>query len=100
MRLVSRFADELRVKTKGGWQIYFGTRIPLEASLEALQLLFEKELPEERHGDLEYIDLRTENRVFYRYKEGIEEARVMEQASIPKPEEPKQEKKSDKKKER
>ena len=72
MRLVSRFADELRVKTNAGWQIYFGTRIPLETSLEALRLLFEKELPEGRRGDLEYIDLRTENRVFYRYKEGSE----------------------------
>lgn len=69
MMLASRFANELRVKTKEGWEIYFNTRTPLATSLQALRLLFEKELPRERFPELQYIDLRTENRVFYRYRD-------------------------------
>lgn len=75
MSFSSRFANEIRVKTKTGFEIYFGTKVPLESSLGALALLLEKEIPKERQSELEYIDLRTENKVFYRYRdrEGGEE---------------------------
>lgn len=73
MMLASRFANELRVKTKDGWEIYFSTRTPLETSLQALRLLFEKELQRERLPELQYIDLRTENRIFYRYRDAEKE---------------------------
>jgi hypothetical protein len=72
MRVTSRFGNELRVKTDGGWEIFFATDIPLETSLDALSLLLDKEIPAERRADLLYIDLRTENRVFYRFQEGKE----------------------------
>lgn len=67
---VSRFADELRVKTSEGWEVYFGTDIPLESSLRTLTLLLEKELPLEKRAPLAYIDLRAENRVYYAFREG------------------------------
>ncbi len=75
MSFSSRFANEIRVKTKGGFEIFFGIKVPLESSLGALTLLLEKEIPKERQSELEYIDLRTENKVFYRYRdrEGGEE---------------------------
>ncbi len=75
MSFSSRFANEIRVKTKSGFEIFFGTKVPLESSLSALALLLEKEIPKERQSELEYIDLRTENKVFYRYRdrEGGEE---------------------------
>jgi hypothetical protein len=72
MRVTSRFGNELRVRTEGGWEIFFATDIPLETSLDALSLLLDKEIPAERRADLLYIDLRTENRVFYRFQEGKE----------------------------
>ncbi len=68
MSFSSRFANELRVKTTAGWELYLSTRLPLDTSLETLRLLFEKELPEDRRAGLQYIDLRTENRIFYRYQ--------------------------------
>lgn len=74
MTLSSRFASELRVKTEEGWEIFFSTEIPVADSLEALELFFEKELQPERRRDLWYIDLRTENRIFYRYQEGKEDS--------------------------
>jgi len=67
---VSRFADELRVKTDEGWEAYFGTGIPIEASLNVLKLLIEKELPKERRAKLAYIDLRAETRAYYAFREG------------------------------
>lgn len=73
MTVTSRFANELRVKMTAGWQIYFSTRLSPEASLAALQLLFDTEIPQERRSQLLYIDLRTENRIFYRYQEGTTE---------------------------
>lgn len=66
---VSRFANEVRAKTHEGWEVYFNTEIPIEASLSALKLLFEKELPQEKRTGLAYIDLRTENRVYYAFRE-------------------------------
>jgi len=81
MMLASRFANELRVKTKEGWGIYFSTRIPIETSLQALRLLFEREIPRERFSELEYIDLRTENRVFYRYRNSETKPSTEEEAA-------------------
>lgn len=81
MTVTSRFANELRVKTTAGWQIYFSTRLSPEASLAALQLLFDTEISEERRSHLLYVDLRTENRIFYRYQEGGSEEAVVTEAA-------------------
>ncbi len=64
----SRFADELRVRTAEGWEAYFRTDVPIETSLNALKLLLMKELPETKRSQLAYIDLRTENRVYYTFR--------------------------------
>lgn len=68
----SRFADELRVKTGEGWELYLNTIIPIDTSLEDLKLLFDKELPPEKRTQLRYIDLRVENRVYYVLQNGEE----------------------------
>lgn len=68
--IVSRFADELRAKTKEGWEIYFSVNIPIETSLSTLSLLLEKELPVEKRSNLTYIDLRAENRAYYTFRDG------------------------------
>lgn len=69
----SRFADDIRLMTTEGWEVYLNTRVPIETSIGALGLLFEKELslPEER-AKLRYIDLRTENRVHYTFRDASE----------------------------
>jgi hypothetical protein len=65
---ISRFANEVRAKTSEGWEVYFGTDVPLQSSLDALKLLFAKELPKELRGKLAYVDLRTENRAYYAFR--------------------------------
>ena len=69
MTTVSRFANEVRVKTNEGWEAYVSTDVPLESSVNALRLLFEKKLPGEMRAKLAYIDLRAENRVYYALRE-------------------------------
>lgn len=92
MTLTSRFANEQRVKTKEGWEIYFGTELPLEKSLSTLGLVLEKEIPSEQRPRLSYIDLRIENRVFYRYQDGVENPQTVPVEEV------KTEKKKEKKK--
>lgn len=94
---VSRFANEVRAKTAEGWEVYFGTDEPLESSLGALQLLFEKELTPEKRAKLAYVDLRTENRAYYAFREG-ESMENKEAVVSPAPEEKKDEPKKKKKK--
>jgi cell division septal protein FtsQ len=99
MSFSSRFANELRVKTKQGWELYISTRLPLDTSLETLRLLFEKELPEDRRSGLQYIDLRTENRIFYRYQDGVvQETEEKVQSSSGETKEVSSDKKEEKKK--
>lgn len=85
---VSRFANEARAKTTEGWEVYFGTDVPLQSSLNALKLLFEKELVPEKRANLAYIDLRTENRAYYVFR-AEENAENKETSASPAPEEKK-----------
>jgi hypothetical protein len=61
----SRFSDELSLKTKEGFVLHVNVRIPLQKSIQTLRLLLKKEISEERRQRLKYIDIRTENRVYY-----------------------------------
>ncbi len=82
---VSRFANEVRAKTSEGWEVYFNTEIPLTASLNTLTLLLEKELLPEKRSRLSYVDLRTENRVYYALREesGVVESEVISDTPMP-----------------
>lgn len=73
MTVSSRFANELRVTTDRGWRLFVSTRLPAQSSIDALTLLLDAELSAEAQSKLQYIDLRTENRIFYRYQDGHEE---------------------------
>lgn len=70
-RLIS---GDIRVKTSEGWMIYFDESLPIEKEIEALKLVLEKIEKDEtgKRASLEYIDLRIENKVFYKYKTIIE----------------------------
>ncbi|EKD46470.1 MAG: hypothetical protein ACD_67C00227G0001, partial [uncultured bacterium] len=51
-----------------GLEIYFSMQFPLESAIDSLKVVLSKEIPEEKRGDVEYIDLRDENKVFYKFK--------------------------------
>jgi len=82
--VASKFSDEIRVKTDEGWEVYFSTSFPLEKSLRTLQLLFEKQLSQ--RNNLEYIDLRVENRIYYAFHDASPEEVSIEKQEILQPE--------------
>lgn len=68
----SCLSDEIRLRTTEGWELRLSSTVPIERTFLALRLLFEKTLPESDRKNLEYVDLRTENRIFYSLKGGEE----------------------------
>jgi cell division septal protein FtsQ len=64
----SAVAEEIDVKTEQGAEIYFSTQFSLESALHTLGVILEKEIPKDQKEKLEYIDLRSENKVFYKFK--------------------------------
>jgi len=56
---------DLKVNTHEGWYILFDKSQDLKNQLQALKLVLEEKVKEER-GGLEYIDLRIENRAYYK----------------------------------
>lgn len=65
----SRVADELDVRTQQGVEIYLSTQFPLESAMHTLDVVLDKEISKEQREKLAYIDLRSENKVFYKFKE-------------------------------
>lgn len=64
----SRMAEEIRVRTSSGYGIYFSTQFSLESAIKTLSAIFSKEITKEKILELEYIDLRSEYKAFYKYK--------------------------------
>jgi hypothetical protein len=59
--------ERLNVKTSEGWEVYFDPEGDLNWQIIELSLVLEKEIPSEKRGDLEYIDLRF-SKVYFKYK--------------------------------
>lgn len=60
--------ERINVKTIDGWEIYFDVRSNIDWQLTKLTLVLEKEIPPEKRGNLEYIDLRFGNLAPYKYR--------------------------------
>lgn len=58
--------ERLDIKTSEGWEIYFNLTVDIDLQVEKLNLLLEKEIPEEGRVGLQYIDLRFGNRAYYK----------------------------------
>ena len=57
------------VKTKEEWSIYFNLAEDIDWQITKLGLVLEKEIPQEKRSNLEYIDLRVGNFAPYKYRE-------------------------------
>jgi len=55
------------VKTQQGTDFLFSTQFPLENAIQTLEITLKKGVDDEQKG-FEYIDLRSENKVFYKLK--------------------------------
>jgi cell division septal protein FtsQ len=65
----SRVADEITVKTGQNVDVLLSTQIPLDKTIRTLGLVLKKQISHEQRGDLVYLDLRSENKVFYKFKD-------------------------------
>lgn len=63
----SNMADEIDVKTEQGTDFLFSTQFPLENAIRTLDITLKKGVENKQNG-FEYIDLRSENKVFYKLK--------------------------------
>jgi len=60
--------DRLDAKIFKNWKIYFNLKENISEQIFNLRLLLEEKIPQEKRENLEYIDLRFGNRVYYKFK--------------------------------
>lgn len=72
-RTPSLISGDIKMKTKEGWGIYLNKKIELERELEMLRAVLENKITNEQRRELEYIDLRIGNKIYYKFKEEIQE---------------------------
>lgn len=65
--ILSKVSSEIKVETNEGFKIIFKRGGDFETSFRALKTILEQEIKDKR-SQLEYIDLRFGNKVFYRFK--------------------------------
>jgi cell division septal protein FtsQ len=94
----NRISGDLKVTTKDGWGIYFDAGLDAGKEVEILKTVLDEKIPQGERVNLEYIDLRSDNKVFYKFKEGTQEEVKTEEEKKTEEQPKTEEKKSDKKK--
>lgn len=62
-------SGEISVKNSEGWTVKLGSEFSIEDAKRVMQTLFEKELNEEVRKNLDYLDLRIKNKIYYKIKQ-------------------------------
>lgn len=60
-------SGDIRMMTREGWRIMLDNNIPAAKEIEMLRVTLNK-IDAEKRKDLDYIDLRINNKVFYKFK--------------------------------
>jgi len=69
----NRISGDLRVVTEEGWSVYFDAGLNASKEVEMLKAVLNEKIPQDQRGNLEYIDLRSDNKVFFKFKDGAQE---------------------------
>lgn len=69
----SKMSEEVQARTSEGWLVYFSLLEPLEYQTNVLKKILSENIPPEKLGDLEYIDLRLKGRAIYKIKQEEEQ---------------------------
>jgi cell division septal protein FtsQ len=78
----SRVSADIRGTTKGGWRIFFNSNIDIQKKIDMLRSVLDEKNGDKKN-DLEYVDLRSENKVYYKLKQGSQEEINKEENSQP-----------------
>ena len=62
---------KLTLRTEAGWEAYFDLEGNISTQVSNLVLVLEEEITQPKTQDLEYIDLRFQERIFYKFKDSI-----------------------------
>jgi cell division septal protein FtsQ len=62
-------SEDVIFKTQEGWQIYFNKNVAIGKEIEMLRIVLEEKIEKAKRPDLEYIDLRTDNKISYKFKD-------------------------------
>lgn len=68
----SRVSADIRGTTQEGWRIFFSGNIDLQKEADMLRIVLDEKIGDKRK-DLEYVDLRSENKVYFKFKQGTQE---------------------------
>lgn len=60
--------EKLTVETSQGWKIIFNLEKGVTSQIFNLEVVLKEKIPLETRGNLEYIDLRFGNRVYFKYR--------------------------------
>jgi len=60
--------ERFNAKTSEGWEIYFNPKEDLNWQLDKISAVLDKEIPLDKRGELEYIELRFGNLASYKYR--------------------------------
>jgi len=58
---------EVHLETEPGWKVYFSVDRPVESQLNDLKIVLDEQV-KNRINNIDYIDLRVENWIYYKYK--------------------------------
>lgn len=93
----SRVSGDIRAAAVEGWKIYFSKDINLQKEIDMLRIVLDDKIGDKRK-DLEYIDLRSDNKVYYKFKQGSQEEMNSSEDKNTEPEKKEDDKKEKKKK--
>ncbi|EKE11493.1 MAG: hypothetical protein ACD_15C00073G0007 [uncultured bacterium] len=66
-------SGDLRVETERGWKIYFNYQLGAKEGMEMLKTVLKNSITEEQLKDLEYVDVRLADKVYYKLRDNAEE---------------------------
>lgn len=64
----TRVSGDVKIRIKDGYALFIDARQPLEATLNTLKIFLENEDIKKKTKDLEYVDLKVEGKVYYKFK--------------------------------
>lgn len=64
----SRVSGSVKIRSRTGFDIFLNSQIPASQSVGTLKIFLESELKPENISALEYVDLKVENKVYYKLK--------------------------------
>lgn len=70
LRIIS---GDIVFESEEGWQMYFNKKVEINKAIEMLRLVLDEKIGQEKIKNLDYIDLRINNKVYYKFKDFQEE---------------------------